>query len=165
MEITKVGVESIPTIQSLANTTWAVAYREILSEAQMSYMLDLIYSAASLQKQIEELGHRFIVASVNNVASGFASYSVKNKKELGIFKLQKIYVDPALQGSGIGKALLDFVISEIRPLGAKTLELNVNRHNKALGFYQKLGFVIIGEKDIPIGNGYFMNDFIMKVNV
>jgi ribosomal protein S18 acetylase RimI-like enzyme len=39
--------------------------------------------------------------------------------------------------------------------------LNVNRNNKALGFYQKFGFVILREEDIDIGNGYFMNDYIM----
>ncbi|MEO7768916.1 MAG: GNAT family N-acetyltransferase [Ferruginibacter sp.] len=165
MRTTKVGIESIPVIQSLAHTTWAVTYKDILSEAQMSYMLDLIYSAASLQNQIEAHGHQFILATDSEKAVGFASWSVKENPEPSIYMLHKIYVDPGQQGKGIGKILLDFVIADIVPLGAKNLELNVNRHNKALGFYQNAGFIIIGEKDNPIGNGYFMNDFIMNLTL
>ena len=48
MEVAKVGTEAIPAIQSLAEITWAVAYKDILSEAQMTYMLHLIYSPEAL---------------------------------------------------------------------------------------------------------------------
>ena len=164
MEVKKVGIESIPVIQLLAQITWVVAYKEILSEAQMSYMLGQIYSTKSLQNQIEEQGHQFILVTAEEKAAGFASYGVKKEEDQTIYKLHKIYIDPNQQGKGIGKILLDYILQDIKPSGAKGLELNVNRHNKALGFYQKLGFEIIDEQDIPIGNGYFMNDYIMKLN-
>jgi diamine N-acetyltransferase len=161
--VKKVGVECIPIIQSLANTTWAIAYKEILSAPQMSYMLQQIYSSGSLQNQLENLGHQFILATIENEAVGFASYSVKDKGDQRIYKLHKIYIDPHQQGKGIGKILLDHILHTIIPMGAKLLELNVNRQNKALGFYQKLGFKITDEQDIPIGNNYFMNDYIMQL--
>jgi ribosomal protein S18 acetylase RimI-like enzyme len=41
----------------------------------------------------------------------------------------------------------------------------VNRENKAIGFYNKLGFTIIAEEDIPIGNGFFMNDYVMQISL
>jgi hypothetical protein len=41
----------------------------------------------------------------------------------------------------------------------------VNRYNKARQFYEKMGFVVIGEEDIDIGNNYLMNDYIMEVPV
>ena len=63
----------------------------------------------------------------------------------------------------VGKILLDFIITDIHPNGATNLELNVNRHNKALGFYQRSGFTILREEDIDIGNGYFMNDYVMTL--
>ena len=46
--------------------------------------------------------------------------------------------------------------------GATVLQLNVNRHNTAKSFYEKLGFAVIKEEDIDIGSGYFMNDYIME---
>ena len=40
--------------------------------------------------------------------------------------------------------------------------LNVNRYNKATDFYIKLGFEISYEEDIDIGNGFLMEDYVMK---
>jgi ribosomal protein S18 acetylase RimI-like enzyme len=62
----------------------------------------------------------------------------------------------------MGKLVLENIIADIQPNGAKFLELNVNRNNKAVEFYKKLGFRIIAEEDIDIDNGYFMNDYIMR---
>lgn len=170
--VKKVGEESIPAIQELAELTWAVAYSAILPPHQMVYMLDLFYSTTALQKQMQE-GDQFILATDNNEAVGFASYSPKecNPDNFGelvevlseLYRHHKIYIDPNQQGKGLAKILLDFIIADIKPIGATDLELNVNRSNKALGFYQKLGFVITHEEDIDIGNGYFMNDYVMNL--
>jgi GNAT superfamily N-acetyltransferase len=49
----------------------------------------------------------------------------------GVFKLHKLYVLPGRQGRGLGRAILLFIFDVIRPEGATTLRLNVNRANKA----------------------------------
>jgi ribosomal protein S18 acetylase RimI-like enzyme len=73
--------------------------------------------------------------------------------------LNKLYVMPDLQRSGVGRALLDFAINEF---DIKTLRLQVNRQNyKAINFYFKYGFIIEKVADFDIGDGYQMNDFIM----
>ena len=159
--VKKVGPESIPLIRELAKMTWAIAYAAIISSEQMKYMLELFYSKDSLLQQMQN-GHQFIIASEENRALGFASYSPKSAGEWSLYRLHKIYIDPGQQGKGIGKYLLDFITKDIKPLAATGIELNVNRYNKALGFYQKLGFVIIKEEDIDIGNGYFMNDYVLN---
>jgi hypothetical protein len=41
--------------------------------------------------------------------------------------------------------------------------LQVARKNKAKYFYEKLGFTVIATADFDIGNGYFMNDYIMEL--
>ena len=40
--------------------------------------------------------------------------------------------------------------------------LNVNRFNKALSFYERMGFKVIDEVNIEIGNGYLMEDYVME---
>jgi hypothetical protein len=32
-------------------------------------------------------------------------------------------------------------------------------------FYEKIGFKTILVLDVPIGNGYFMNDFVMQLDL
>ena len=58
--------------------------------------------------------------------------------------------------------MIDYIIEEIKKENATALRLNVNRQNNALSFYKHLGFKIINEEDIDIGNGYFMNDYVME---
>ena len=161
IEIKKAGIESIPTIQNIASITWPVAYGEILSPQQLDYMMELIYSKTALQKQIEK-GDEFIIACNDEQPVAFASYSPK-ENNLQIFNLHKIYILPNQRGKGIGKLLIKYIAAAIKP--CSILQLNVNRLNKALYFYQKLGFKITGEEDIDIGNGYFMNDYVMELKL
>lgn len=148
----------IPLIQDIVAKTWPVAYTDILGEKQVSYMIDLFYSASSLLQQMNNQ-HCFLVAFNESNHIGFASFSHKNDC---IYKLEKLYVLPTDQKTGAGKALLQTVEKEALSMGAAKLRLNVNRKNIAKTFYQKNGFKVIAEEDIDIGNGYFMNDYIME---
>jgi diamine N-acetyltransferase len=162
--VTKAGIESIPVIQALAEKTWKAAYTSVLSAGQMKYMLDLFYSEEALKKQMEE-GHKFVIAREKTNIIGFASYSVKSMHEPSTYRLHKLNIDPAYQGKGIGTLLIGFIINDITKQDAVNLELNLNRHHAALEFYQKIGFKIIKEEDINIGNGFFLNDYVMNLSL
>ena len=156
-------LDDINTIGFLAQQIWPDAYKDILSADQLKYMLKLIYSPRSLRRQMVDEHHRFLLVEQEEEPIGFASWS--STKDPGVFKLHKIYVLPDRQGKGLGKTLLQFVFESVRPEGAKKLRLNVNRHNKARQFYERMGFTVTGEEDIDIGHGYFMNDFVMEIPV
>jgi ribosomal protein S18 acetylase RimI-like enzyme len=49
--------------------------------------------------------------------------------------------------------LIDAVVAYAKRI-IKTLSLNVNRFNKAISFYEKLGFEIVGKEDIELDHGY-----------
>lgn len=68
---------------------------------------------------------------------------------------------PQTQGKGYGKVLINAVEAKVMAAGKRILDLNVNRFNKARGFYEKLGFKVLHEEDIAIGR-YWMNDFVMR---
>jgi diamine N-acetyltransferase len=163
IEIRPAQIGDLPLIQKLAFEIWPSAYLEILGKKQLDYMLEKIYSLPSLQHQFNDLKHEFILVLENNAPIGFASFSAHENSP--IFHLNKIYVLPDQQGKNIGKKILDYVIAEIKKSGASALQLNVNRHNKALHFYQKQGFIIIRQEDIDIGSGYFMNDYVMELTL
>ncbi len=157
--VRKVGAEAVPVIKNLANIIWPATYSELITAQQVDYMMELIYSTSSLQKQIAK-GHRFIVVYDDEKPVAFASYSAK-ENNTAVYKLHKIYILPNQQGKGIGKQLISYIQKDIAP--ATSLQLNVNRNNKALQFYQKIGFKIIAEEDIDIGNGFYMNDYVMEI--
>ncbi len=157
------GYEDLHIIQTLAHEIWPSAYADILSARQLAYMLDQIYSLASLQHQLIVLKHIFILALNDHTPVAFASYSVEETNSQ--YKLQKIYVLSRQQGTGTGKHILNHIINTVRAAGASSITLNVNRHNKARHFYESFGFKIKEEKDIDIGQGYFMNDYIMQLDL
>lgn len=160
--IRKADETDIPVISTLAHVVWPETYGSILTPAQLRHMLDLFYDHKALEQQFKD-NHIFLLASLNAETVGFASYSHGGKT--GLYKIHKLYVHPLVHGKGVGKNLLDTIISDVKSLGATSILLNVNRQNPAKVFYEKYGFRVTGEEDIAIGEGYFMNDFIMKKDI
>ncbi|MGC4034423.1 MAG: GNAT family N-acetyltransferase [Chitinophagaceae bacterium] len=148
----------IPLIRELTFKVWPQTYADLLTKEQIDYMLELMYSIESLEKQMEE-GCRFIIVYDEKDAVGFASFQ---HLENYIYKLQKIYILQSQQGKGTGNFVINYIIDEIKSAGGKALRLQVNRHNKAKDFYSRIGFVVIDEIKLDIGNGFFMDDFIME---
>lgn len=161
--IRRAEIEDMPAVRDLAYEIWPSAYGEILSKAQLDYMLGKIYSLTSLEHQLNVLKHNFIILFNDEIPVGFASYSPHQNNTA--YHLNKIYLLNNLQGKNLGKKMLDFIIEKIKKSGAKTLQLNVNRYNKAIHFYEKQGFKIIRKEDIDIGEGFFMNDYVMELHL
>jgi len=162
--LTEANTNQIPTIQAIAHKTWPVTFENILSPQQIEYMLDMMYSKTALKKQINDLGHRFLLANKEKKSLGFISYErpYREQKET---KIHKIYVLPEAQGLGVGKTLMEAVEHIARNNGDQKLLLNVNKHNEAEKFYERLGFKLIGMEDIAIGSGFLMEDKIFCKNL
>jgi len=166
IRIHQATISDIPVIQRIAYQPWTVTFEHILSLEQITYMLDMMYSSESLAKQIQEKGHTFLLAGFGDQeAMGFAAFEI-NYQGLPITKIHKIYILPETQGKGLGKKLFDHISQECIEKGNHRLSLNVNRdNNNALEFYKKNGFEVTGEEDIPIGQGYLMEDFILEKDI
>ena len=156
-------LDDINSIGFLAQQIWPDTYGQILTTEHLQYTLNLLYTPAALRRQMLEERQQFLIVERGEEPIGFAAWSAM--AEPGVFKLHKLYVLPGQHGKGLGRGMLQYIYDSIRPEGATRLRLNVNRHNKARQFYERMGFTVIGEEDIPIGQGYFMNDFIMETAV
>ncbi len=166
LSIRKATAADIPLIRQLTFAIWPHTYSSIISRQQIDYMLDMMYNPDTLQKQMEADGCTFIIVYDENEPVAFASYAphpADNVTEPTIWKLNKIYILPSQQGKGTGKFIIRYIVDEIKAKGAKALQLQVNRQNKAKDFYENLGFKIIQTADFDIGNGYFMNDYVMEL--
>lgn len=159
--IREAALNDIPAIAELAEKTWWPTYSPILASEQIRYMLDNIYSESSLRHAIESDSQKFLLLNENGVPHGFASFGIRPDAP-DVHKLHKIYVLPEDQGKGYGKKLIEEVVRLIKEKGKHILDLNVNRYNPAKAFYEKMGFKVIQEEDIPIGP-YWMNDYVMRI--
>lgn len=160
MEIIKAGLDDYDIINKMVVKVWPQTYKNILSPEQITYMLDMMYSKKAFTDQIALQNHHYILATEGGDYLGFASYELNYKYET--VKIHKIYVLPQTQGKGIGALMLHKISNIALQNGNTIMQLNVNRYNKAVKFYEKAGFVKAGEEDINIGNGYLMEDYIME---
>lgn len=163
-KIRKATLEDIEMINRLARIVFPHTYKEILSPEQMEYMMDWMYSPENLHKQMTENGHIYYLAFEGDEPAGYLSIQPEDEHT---YHLQKIYVLPSFQGKKLGKLLFEHAIKAIKELHPEPcqMRLNVNRQNKALTFYEKMGMKKVDEGDFHIGNGYYMNDYIMGLDI
>lgn len=166
MEIRKATTGDCALISELANRIFPHTYQSILSKGQIDYMMEWMYSIPNLLKQMETEGHTYYIAySGSGKPCGYVSIRAEAE---GLYHLEKIYVLPEVQKEGYGKALFLQAQKHVKEQAngkPAAMELNVNRNNPALGFYRKMGMACVREGDFPIGNGYYMNDYIMRIEV
>lgn len=161
MEIIQASEAYHPIIKKIAEKTWPVTFAGILSDDQIAYMLEMMYSLDSLKKQCDQDHHQFILGKENNELISYASYEI-NYAGLKVTKIHKIYILPAFQGKGHGKVLIDFIRLKALASGNNALRLNVHKNNNAQLFYSKMGFQEIKREVIDIGHGYLMDDVQME---
>ena len=140
----------------LAHRIWNDHYPTIIGHKQVDFMLERMYSLESLKDQIYNNNNIFICAFLRSEMVGFISYSKTNEDD---YIIHKLYVNTKFHKRGIGRSLFSHVFGNME---FNTIRLTVNRQNyTAINFYFRIGFIIEKIIDIDIGEGFFMNDFVM----
>lgn len=155
--------KDVPAIIDIAEQTWWRTYGKILSAKQIRYMLDALYAPETLSRQIRNGNQTYLVLRDEHGAQGFASYGPREDHP-ELYKIHKLYVLPHNQKKGYGRALVEAIANRLRSQRIGLVDLNVNRFNPARGFYEKLGFRVVREEDVPIGP-YWMNDYVMRLQL
>ncbi len=140
----------------MADEIWRDHYPEIIGMEQVEYMLGRFYSREGMLQQMRD-GQQFYRVMLDGQPKGFLAIEARGE---GNYFLNKLYIDTREQGRGLGQAIWQNVLLLLSDL--REMRLQVNRQNyKAINFYFKVGFVIERVADFDIGDGYFMNDFVM----
>lgn len=156
LQLVAASEENISSIQTMADEIWRDHYPEIIGMEQVEYMLGRFYSREGMLQQMRD-GQQFYRVMLDGQPKGFLAIEARGE---GNYFLNKLYIDTREQGRGLGQAIWQNVLLLLSDL--REMRLQVNRQNyKAINFYFKVGFVIERVADFDIGDGYFMNDFVM----
>ena len=77
---------------------------------------------------------------------------VKGFLHFGGDEVRRLYVEPVLQGQGVGAALLDYAIRELHVTRLWALEKNT----RAIAFYQRHGFHVTDERRLEEGTEEYL---------
>ncbi len=160
---TQATKKDIPLLHELGDRIFRQTYRTMLSQEQIEYMIDWMYSEKNLEKQMDN-NNVFYIVECDGVPCGYIG--IENEAD-GRFHLQRLYLDENYRGRGIGREMMRKIFDHARaasPSGAR-IELNVNRDNRTVEFYKKMGWRIIKSGDFEIGNGFLMTDHIMAIDI
>lgn len=163
-EIRKATLDDLPVIQKLANIAFPHTYKDILSPEQLVYMMEWMYSDESIRQQMIAEGHLYYIAYKGEEPVGYVSICPEGDHT---FHLQKLYILPDHQGCQLGRTLFNHAIASIKEIhpGPCQMRLNVNRYNKAVDFYYRMGMKKVDEGDFHIGHGFYMTDYIMGIDI
>jgi ribosomal protein S18 acetylase RimI-like enzyme len=156
--------EDVDAVCSLARLIWRAHYPPIIGVAQTEYMLAQRYDPETVRSELEREGVWWDVLREDGAIVAFASsLATETADEL---KLDKLYVHPERQRRGYGGMLIAEVCRRARALAFSKVVLAVNKNNAgAIAAYAKHGFHICDVVKLPIGGGFFMDDYIMQLPV
>lgn len=174
----------------MAGVAFPATYAAIITPEQTAYMMQMMYAEEVLRREMTEQNIAwFIALQENGTPSGFVSIGrvgahlatgplgaaaagggaakAEVATDIPLFHLHKLYVLPCFQRQGLGRLLFHTATAYAKSEagGHCRIELNVNRQNKALDFYRREGMHIARTGDFPIGGGFYMNDYIMAVEL
>jgi diamine N-acetyltransferase len=161
VRISPVTQADLGPVTQLARDIWYLHFPGIITVSQIDYMLAQRYQPGVIAAQIASGEAWWDKLEVNSQLAGFASYEPGS--DLLSMKLDKLYVHQRVMRRGLGAALLDHVEEQSRSRGYRSLYLQVNKGNAAsVTFYRRTGFTVKDSVRVAIGNGFFMDDFVMS---
>ena len=153
--------QSLAAVREIAAVVWPPTFAPILSPEQIEYMMDMMYAPEVMERELAS-GYRFEIIRIDGRNAGYISYSQYDGHP-GTAKLHTVDLLPDFHGQGYGQKMLDHAQEQCRKLGYAFIQLNVNKHNvRAIKAYERNGFETVDAVKVPIGSGFFMDDFVMR---
>ena len=150
--VRRATVDDVDELSTLAHRLFLGAYLEhpkmpgeqLKAYADASFgrdvVADLLADAAILVGVAEQDGRM-----IGLVVSRLAPPPPPNHLDVAAVEIWRLYVDPDVQGAGLGRRLLEWSERQAAADGAQATWLAVWEHNEpALAFYDRLGFVRLG---------------------
>ena len=159
LEITLVRQEEIPLLAKMADEIWHEHFPLIIGAEQTDYMVEKFQSEQALGNAVKKDNYRYYFFRLDGKEIGYIGIQPQGD---ALF-LSKLYLKKEYRGRGFARKGIDFLVELCKKEGFSKIRLTCNRDNKnSLAAYDKMGFLVIYEQDVEIGDGFIMNDYVME---
>ncbi len=156
----KDDTDEIRKMSQIATSIVREHFDQLIGKEQNDYMIGLFQTEDAIKKQLKS-GNRYYFVEDNDRIVGFTAFYPKEKA----MYLSKFYLYKIERGKGYAHQMLDFIVKEAQKLNLNGIELNVNKENSACRVYESLGFRIIRSEKNDIGHGFYMDDYVYRLDI
>lgn len=161
IKIVKLEHNNVDALAKMGNEIWHEYYTPLLGVEQVEYMVDKFQSVKGITYQLDN-GYEYYFALYNDEIAGY--FGVQPQDE-SLF-LSKLYLKKEFRGKGIGSKMLQYIKMRAKEYDKEKITLTVNRYNdNSIEVYKHFGFAIVNEQKADIGNGFYMDDYIMALQL
>jgi diamine N-acetyltransferase len=146
-----------PALAAFGALAFVTSYEHVMDRAELEAYVPVHFTS---ERQLAEINDPRITTylALNPQITGYAQLAAESRPECALLarapaELKRIYVDRTLHGHGVARKLLELVEADARRRGSDVLWLAVWEINdRAISFYRKSGFAMVGRQGFPIGN-------------
>jgi ribosomal protein S18 acetylase RimI-like enzyme len=168
-EIRRATARDAGALAELAARTFAETYAAFNDPADMAAHLAARYSELKQAREIADPAACYLVAEGGGGLIGYAYLAAdRTPPEIrldGPVELVRFYVAREWHGRGVAQQLMAASVTEARRRGGRTLWLGVWQQNpRAIAFYRKAGFGIVGTTAFRLGS-QVQDDHVMALEL
>ncbi|MDA7804192.1 GNAT family N-acetyltransferase [Crocinitomix sp.] len=160
IRIEKPTITDVPKLTALAKETFIQSHGHSAAAEDIKAYMDLHYTEAVFANELNEPNNIYHLVYYKDELVGFSkivyNQAIKAIDQSNITKLERIYILDNFHGLGIAKTVFDFNVELAKGNKQRGIWLFTWTENKrAIAFYEKLGFVIIGEHSFKISETHY----------
>ena len=165
INIQKCTLEDSRKLQEISYQTFNETFKDQNSPDNMKAYLEKAFNLPQLETELSNTSSQFFFVYFNHKVAGYLKVNTHNAQteEMGdeALEIERIYVKNEFQKHGLGKDLLNKALEVAMEQNKKNIWLGVwEKNEKAIAFYQKMGFVQTGTHSFYMGDEEQI-DFIM----
>lgn len=155
IQIKKASTNDCDLLISMGKTTFIEAHSNSATKDELAIYLNHSYHPDKVLEELQDNNNLFHIIYYSDTPAGFSKIIIgeENSNPLltHITKLERIYILKEFYDKKLGLELLNYNINLSKQLNQKGMWLYVWVGNeRAINFYTKIGFKIIGEYDFKL---------------
>lgn len=168
IRIVKAGLADISALRQIGMQTFYETFAAENTEADMQQYLSENFSDERMIAELSNPEAFFYLAEAGNHIVGYLKLNVgaaQTEPQPNALEIERIYVLKEYQGRNIGQRLYEKAISAAKEMQLTYIWLGVwERNHKAIGFYEKNGFLAFDKHLFRLGNDE-QTDIMMRRRV
>lgn len=154
-EIIKASVEDAPLLSKLGTRTFRESHGHSAAGEDIEAYIERRLSPEALAVELEDRTNHFYICLIDGQPAGYVKFIPDSGhpelEPVHITKLERLYILHDYYGCGIGQTLLDQAIECSKSFDQSGMWLYAwTENHRAIAFYLKNGFRIVGKYDFEI---------------